>query len=323
MNNILKKKDKSLWQYIIILIGMLLLMVLLLGCDKKSININDTEFTSMTIHENFNWSAGNWIINDSLALNLKTPVCRYPAEGYYYQIYEDLWPSLGDYDFNDVVLKSYMIYRTNTKEGTIYSKVLRDAGGLSPHNVGFEILKYTPNKLFYIDTSKVNVNNIRYIKYNGSVSLNYEFDNDQNLIYFNKIHTNDSLIFDFQFHPGHVPFFIQPFISLKNNTSKEMHIYGYPPSDNVDISYFNTKDDASDVNKLYNEKANGFWNLGDLFYNTSNYYPWGIELVSDTFYIPLERTEILLAYPQFKGWAESNGTLNTEWFKYPDINYCY
>ena len=47
--------------------------------------------------------------------------------------------------------------------------------------------------------------------------------------------------------------------------------------------------------------------------------PWGIEiLTSNTFKNPIERIEILHAYPQFQLWATSSGVQNTTWYAFPE-----
>ena len=66
------------------------------------------------------------------------------------------------------------------------------------------------------------------------------------------------------------------------------------------------------------------WSPGNLFANPANFYktstnlPWGLEIEAEEFRVPLEKIEIIEAYPQFKDWAESGGTINTGWYNSPD-----
>jgi LruC domain-containing protein len=82
------------------------------------------------------------------------------------------------------------------------------------------------------------------------------------------------------------------------------------------MNLFNTGNDASQT--TWNWTAGvSFSNPAD-FYKTSNNLPWGLEISAEEFRIPIEKIEIIHAYPQFKAWAESGGTQNRDWYNYPD-----
>ncbi len=53
------------------------------------------------------------------------------------------------------------------------------------------------------------------------------------------------------------------------------------------------------------------------FYKTSTNLPWGLELIAEEFRVPVEKIEIIEAYPQFKTWAESGGAENQGWYQHP------
>jgi len=69
----------------------------------------------------------------------------YPSGSkYYFHCYEDLWPGLGDYDFNDVVLKTKIhMYKNGQNQldgGRVKSSVYWIGGGI-PRGAGMEWFK--------------------------------------------------------------------------------------------------------------------------------------------------------------------------------------
>ena len=82
--------------------------------------------------------------------------------------------------------------------------------------------------------------------------------------------------------------------------SLEVHLADMPNTDLADASLFGQFDDTSDP-------AVG------RYYKTVGHLPWAIEVGTDWNH-PLERVDVLDAYPMFKDWVESGGTLNTEWY---------
>jgi len=93
-------------------------------------------------------------------------------------------------------------------------------------------------------------------------------------------------------------------------------MYGHPPTNAQDMSLFGTQHDDSETTWDWSS-GHSFTNPAD-FYKTSTNLPWGLEIVAEEFRVPNEKTEIIDAYPQFKDWAESGGTVNQDWYDYPD-----
>jgi len=57
----------------------------------------------------------------------------------------------------------------------------------------------------------------------------------------------------------------------------------------------------------------------EAFYRTAANLPWVVDFISSDYKVPVEKTPILEAYPEFQKWAESGGTENREWYDYPDL----
>jgi LruC domain-containing protein len=73
-----------------------------------------------------------------------------------------------------------------------------------------------------------------------------------------------------------------------------------PPTDLMDVSYFGTEDDKSDVSI-------------NKYYKTANNLPWAINIPS-SFDWPREKIEINWAYYHFIEWAESLGINYDDWY---------
>jgi len=84
----------------------------------------------------------------------------------------------------------------------------------------------------------------------------------------------------------------------------EVHLDGFSGTSEANPSYFNTGDDV-----------NGS-------YETESGLPWALEVVTPdkSFEHPLEKVDILVAYPQFQAWAESSGAQNQNWLDNPLVN---
>ena len=100
-----------------------------------------------------------------------------------------------------------------------------------------------------------------------------------------------------------------PFIFHKEATGEEIHLPGFQPTTAADISKFGTQDDNTNpsVKRYYISK------LG---------FPWALNLPQGWKW-PTERTDIVTAYPDFKAWAESGGTLKLGWYQAPSSNTGY
>ncbi len=83
----------------------------------------------------------------------------------------------------------------------------------------------------------------------------------------------------------------------------EVHLPNYEPTDLADRSLFGTADDRSRPE-------------AGLYYVSEAKFPWGIQLPVD-FPIPYEKVRIDVQYPDFAGWANSQGTLQKDWYLHP------
>ncbi|EDL69618.1 conserved hypothetical protein [Vibrio campbellii HY01] len=89
----------------------------------------------------------------------------------------------------------------------------------------------------------------------------------------------------------------------------EIHLPGQAPTEQFDTSLYGIGVDAS---------LNGSSN----YFKTATYLPWALLIVEDWEW-PLERVDIVEAYPEFQDWAESGGTTNQNWHQSPATDKTY
>lgn len=241
----------------------------------------------------------------------------YPSGNkFYYHLYEDLWPSLGDYDFNDIVLKTKLHVYTNAQNKLVGGRVISTVywiGGGIPRGAGMEWfasngnasqLKYMPdNTVVFTEadnvvTDPIVKNAVQLFNDNIIESLNQTVDFE----------------FDWDYQKGGNSLWVQVYIY--NERNREIHMFGHPPTEAQDMNLFGTGNDASQTTWNWSVGI-PFSNPTD-FYKTVNKLPWGLEISAREFRVPLEKVEIIDAYPQFKAWAESGGTQSRDWYNYPD-----
>lgn len=235
--------------------------------------------------------------------------------------FEDQWPSMGDYDMNDAVLScSYQII-TNSS-----NKVVRIQGDYTLHAAGgsyengggiqFNLLK-SKSKNFSSSsgaTLEAGQDSVVVVLYQNSgkelgiwntlpsqsivppKTYNFSFD------------VNDGPLIRYFGIGNYNPF-------IWNNSSNygrgfETHLLGKYPTKLADTKYFGTANDNSNV-------ANG------RYYVTTKGLPWAIEVSTDNFKYPTERSTITSAYLYFATWVTSGGVSRTDWYSNKQAGYRY
>jgi LruC domain-containing protein len=251
----------------------------------------------------------------------------YPASGNGTLAYEDLWPSRGDYDMNDVVVD----YRFNTITDhnnnvvEIFGTFVLKASGAYFHN-GFG---------FQIPTVNVDPANITVTGYNLShsfISLNgHGLENGQTkptIIVFDDflglmpnpgcgtgVNTTEGCAYVspvtitihitfsspvYQMSQTNIENF-NPFIFVNEVRDHEVHLPDYLPTSLANPAFFNTFDDNTipSANK---------------YYKSSNNLPWAINIY-EGFDYPKEKVDIINTYLHFKDWVTSGGMLYPDWYQ--------
>lgn len=256
-------------------------------------------------------------------------------------VYEDLWPSKGDYDFNDMVIDYQAQINTNASNQVteIIATVTLRATGAGYHNAfAFELPNLTPNNV--INVSGYSVNDPLFnIAANGTEAgqsaLNVVvFDDAYNVLqhaggtginvdplqtYVQPVDVTINMQFfdNGQFAPGG-PISINDFTSFdpyiianvnSDGRGREIHLPGQFPTDLADTSYFNSYNDDTNPVAYDGSPIPGGWIKT---YESHGNYPWAMNFY-DNFSYMIEKNSILLGYLKFSSWAE-NGS-NPNWYK--------
>ncbi len=237
-------------------------------------------------------------------------------------VFEDLWPSKGDYDFNDVVIyyDIKQISNASSQLLAIIPEYHLQASGAS-YTDGFAVefpfdgsgLTFTamsgsPSPISGLQKYVVKVFDSTHEVFNTNGMFNTE--NDEPYLDPAGKEVKFAIQFDNPvesslFEYG-VPY--NPFIFVKSlnypellQEEIEVHFADMPPTAMVADSLFRTKHDDSDA-------AQG------RYYKTSTNLPWALDLVGIWWNYPEERASITGAYIYFKDWAESNGANHPDWY---------
>lgn len=261
----------------------------------------------------------------------------YPSENTFGTlVFEDMWPSKGDYDFNDLVVDYNFNQVTNAdnKIVALRAKIKVKAIGASFHN-GFGVsLNTTPDNVDYV-AGQINTKGYLSLASNGtengqSKAVIMLFDDAFNVLpypgtgvcvntypqypYVTPIVQEVDIVFnnpiDFS-NLGTPPY--NPFIVVDRIRGREVHLPNLPPTDLANFSLFGTADDNSNL-------SNGEYYVSDL------YLPWAINLPV-SFDYPKEKKGIVNTHLKFDNWAKSRGSNFMDWYEdqtgYRDINNIY
>lgn len=265
------------------------------GCSQKNI---ETDWESLTNKQKMQLlkiddpSIWNTLAVQSIDLGEQEPLAlksamalqEYPkGDNYYFSIYEDLYPSEGDYDFNDVIIRSKIGLEKsgNTISGYIRS-TLMNRGGSKPVSVGLMFYEVTGVSYTRIDNENIVVN-----------GQQLEAGGDPWKVPLTEL--DDSWQIDFSFTNSGNNIWVSYFIF----TDEEIFTGGFAPS-----------------------KIKKF-DIPQPDFLTKQNLPWGLEIETNVFAVPNEREFFLNAYPEFKEWAESGGVKNKRWFESPDSRYTH
>lgn len=245
----------------------------------------------------------------------------FPAQNGFNTIaYEDLWPSRGDYDFNDLVI-AYNVTQVLNAANKVVDVIMKyNILSVGANNaIGFGVSLPVPTSNLkqaivvpaYQGTSPV-VNGVEP----GQSNLTIPFFDDAHLMmgapagYF--VNTVEGLTYHSPKNGGVTLTFATPVSQAQlgsppynsfifvNDRGVEVHLPNQPPTDKADRTLLGTHADNS-------VPAKG------RYYLTYDNLPWAL-LIPGTFDYPIEKASIQSAYNNFTPWAHSKGTLYLDWY---------
>ncbi len=228
-----------------------------------------------------------------------------PGENQYGTLaFEDLWPGLGDYDFNDMVIYYRFLQITNADNEVVELKgffLNRHEGANLVNGFGVE-LPIPPSDVQSVAGNSITDNYIT-TSANGTEA---EQDNAVIIVYDNgdknlgierevTIKLNNPIE---QIILGDAPF--NPFLIKNQERTFEVHLPDKAPTSLADKGILGTGHDNSIPAQ-------------NRYYKTQKHLPWAINIPVE-FVWPKEKMEIIKGYLKFKEWAESGGSSYPDWY---------
>jgi LruC domain-containing protein len=237
--------------------------------------------------------------------------------------FEDMFPSSGDYDMNDLVISYRYTMISNARNNVVEMNAEYQplANGAAYHN-GFGVqFPFASNLIKSVTGQKV-TSNLAKFNANGteagqSKAVIMPYD-DVSAFLFNPggaYFANTRMEYDKVTTPP-VSVFISfvtpiststldiannnPFLVSNQRRPYEVHLPGFAPTDLADLSLLGTGEDNSDP------KSNRY-------YVTKDNHPWALNFASG-FVHPIENAAINTAYLHFFDWAQSGGTSYRDWY---------
>ena len=264
--------------------------------------------------------------NDLYPLDPERAFTSYaPGQGNYGTIaFEDMWPRLGDYDFNDLVVDYSFIEILDAKERVKdieLSLSVRAMGASQNHGFAMR-LPIDPSQVESVTGQLITDDYIRVasngteagmretiipmftdgfalfgdVQRGGIVNTNPELPMHNPGRLTVKITFRNALEKDIL---GGAPY--DPFMLRSQNRSREIHLAGNHPTAAANMATFNTEADASNL-------ETGF------YYIDENNLPWAIH-VPESFIYPQEQVAINKVYENFAEWATFGGESNRGWYQ--------
>lgn len=234
--------------------------------------------------------------------------------------FEDLWPSQGDYDMNDVVVK-YSTTFTADKDNKIVA--VQDiftpvhSGGKLKSAFGYQLdIPASDIKSVKIGNSSSSAQTVNGMELGQDKPVFMLFDDIGQAVAKGAITVSLELKGGQSLSDATRKSLYNPFICVTDKgfvpgtVRKEIHLTNYAPTSLADPYPFGRNDDKSSVDKAGNP-------IGPYYYVTSDLHPFAIDLPITDYRIPDERVKIDNFYPQFAGWVNSKGEKNKEWYLNP------
>jgi LruC domain-containing protein len=243
---------------------------------------------------------------DAYPFNSNLSMADYaPAKDIYGSVaFEDLWPTKGDYDFNDVVVDYQYKYGKGSdgkvKQINAFLKIYSNAQ--YQNGIGL-IIDGMADKIESVSgvglVQGISVGNNGTEIGNGDdaviiITTNQKHDRASTM--------NVTIVFNEGIDKamlGDAPHNL--FIFSKSTRGREIHLPGHKHSAKMDTSLFNTGDDSTSEGTQATA------------YKTSDDLPWALH-IAEKFDHPKGGKSIHEAYTKFSDWAQSGGTSAQDWF---------
>lgn len=223
--------------------------------------------------------------------------------------FEDLWPSKGDYDMNDVVVKYDLTDYFNIEEagmsGLTGTVTFLHNGAQRKNGFGFQLDANRTDVALATVTSD-------YVCEGQGLDETAEkanillFDNGKDVpkgttFDIKVVYKKPVLSWGYKQAPYN-PFIIINNAGLGRDNRTECHLVNYAPTEKANFSQLHTNDDLSEPNR-------------GIYYVSDSYFPFAIDLAdAEDFIGAQESVRMDKEYPRFESWVMSGGKTDTDWY---------
>jgi LruC domain-containing protein len=247
-------------------------------------------------------------------------------------MFEDLWPSAGDYDFNDLVTKYNAIAVTNADNNVVevlLNAELRAVGASFNNGFLMQFDNLDPKRITKVEGNILTKTKWLDFSENGT-------ENDQkyaNVLIFSEakvalpnpggsgVNVNPDapyvnpetikMVISFDVNKGNTTtvkeLALNPYIIVNQVREVEVHLADYMPTSKASEKLFGTGGDVTNIEK-------------GKTYRTANNLPFAIQIDKTAPHM-IEKQDILKGYLNFAEWAKSNGELYKDWYSNTDKEY--
>lgn len=245
----------------------------------------------------------------------------YPSSNSYGTLaFEDQWPNLGDYDFNDLVVDYRYGHLANGRNQLVKMEnefLIKAVGAGFQNGFGFQ-MDLQPNTVQRVTGMEVSGDWVK-LGANGTESGQSRLviivtddahrgftgkgfiNTDPNQGYQAPRTVNVSVEFVNPLEVSamyNAPY--NPFLMINKTRGRELHLPGYKPTDLVDASFFGTANDNTQINK-------------NQFYRATEGLPWAMNIPQELDHMH-EKVNITKGYLKFNDWIGSQGFSFMDWF---------
>lgn len=260
---------------------------------------------------------------------------HFPATGFSTLMFEDLWPSIGDYDFNDLVV-DYKVNQVIDSKGEIVEVIMdlrtRAAGAGYRNGFGIEFTDIDPSAVIAVEGTKIKGGSIHRFAENGlEAETKYAtviaYDDVYNVLHhmgqgstgvnttpggpFQEVNLQRIVItFKKEGESGRGgPINLEdisydnfnPFLIVNQQRGHEVHLPGKQPTSLADKALFGTSDD----NSTEGEKS--------MYRSKGDNLPWAMDVTENIPYMK-EGYHFIKGYTKFADWVKSGGSQYEDWY---------
>lgn len=246
-------------------------------------------------------------------------------------VFEDLWPSNGDYDFNDLVLRVFGTQVLNADNEVVELYInfeVMAVGAATRNGLGIQFDKLLPSDVQSVTGTVLRKDGSSYVvngangtelgQSNAVVILAEQVEDVLHRVGGSMFNTVDNGMIgtsdEFQVHilfGETTPVAMDKvyfsdynvFLIAGDKRGTEIHLPDRRPTDLMTHELGLSCDTSNPMINRY--------------YKTDKQLPWGL-LTIEYFSYPLERVSIVDAYPGFSPWAQSGGMINRNWYRHPN-----